>query len=77
MPIPMMGSTDHWMFNNRRFARKKKISLRPRKCYLSNKSLWFKECVVIYCMVTGPGDPVYESFWCDPKELFLYEIKNG
>lgn len=78
MPIPMMaGSTDYWMFNNRRIGHETKLSLRPRRCYLSNKPLWFKKCDVVYCMVTGPGTPVYEEYWCDPKEFLLYEIRHG
>lgn len=73
----MPGSTDYWMFNNRRIGRKRKLSFIPRRCYLSDKPLWLKRCEVVYCMVTGPGDPVYETFWCDPKEFLFYEIKNG
>ena len=68
------GSTDYWMFNNKRLVREKKLSLLPRRCFLSNRVIWFKKCEVVTCFVTGPGDTIYETYWCDPKEFLLYEL---
>lgn len=73
MPIQTI---DSWMFDNRRISQEQKRSLLPRHCYLSKKSIWFKKCDVITCLVTGLGDPVWETFWCDPKEFLLHELKR-
>jgi hypothetical protein len=27
-------------------------------------------------MVTGPGEPLFETYWCDPKEFLLNELKR-
>jgi hypothetical protein len=81
MPIPeqilIHGSTNSWMFNNRRIGQTQKRSLLPRRCYLTDKQLWFKKCEVITSMITGPGDPAYETYWCDYKAFLLYELKRS
>ena len=64
------------MFNNRRIHQIQKLSLLPRRCYLSSKRIWLKRCEVVTSMVTGPGDPVYETYWCDPKEFLLNELRR-
>jgi hypothetical protein len=80
MPIPeqilIPGSTNSWMFNNRRIGQTQKRSLLPRRCYLTDKRLWFKRCEVVTSMITGPGTPVYETYWCDYKAFLLYELKR-
>lgn len=79
MPIPFRmprASTDTWMFNQRRIHHTQKRSLLPRHCYLSSKSVWLKRCEVVTCMVTGPGDSVYETYWCDPRAFLLNELKR-
>lgn len=65
------------MFHNRRIKQTNKRSLLPRRCYLTDKNLWFKRCIVVTSMITGPGDPVYETYWCDAKAFLLQEIKRG
>ena len=67
---------EDWMFKNRRIGQETKISLVPRRCFLSNKNIWFKKCVVVTSMVTGPGSPVFEDYWCDAKEFFLNEFRG-
>ena len=77
MPIPeRVLSNSEWMFANRRIGKTHKISFIPRRCFLSDKKLWFKKCTVITSMITGPGEPVFEYFWCDRKEFLLNEIKG-
>lgn len=71
------GSVNYWMFNNRRIGHDKKRSWLPRRCYISNRQLWFKKCDVIHCMVTGPGEPVFETYWCDSKEFIFYELRKS
>jgi hypothetical protein len=69
-------STSQWMFKLRRVGKQSKISLRPRRCYISGKQLWMKRCIVVTSLVTGPGEPLLEDFWCDTKEFFLDEIRG-
>ena len=79
MPIPdkIQGyEPDRWMFNNRRIGKQTKLSIWPRRCYLSGKSIWFKKSVRVTSMVTGPGDPVFQDYWCDPHEFLIYEMKR-
>jgi hypothetical protein len=64
------------MFNQRRIGRQQKLSLLPRRCYLSGKFIWLKRCEVITSMVTGPGEPLFETYWCNPKEFLLNELKR-
>ena len=81
MPIPerinfQKESADFWMFNQRRIGLTVKRSILPRRCFISNKNVWFKRCEVVTSMVTGPGDPVYKTFWCDRNEFLLHELKR-
>lgn len=73
-PDPSMSKM--WLFNNRRIDCKTKRCWLPKTCYLSGKKLWLKKCEVITTMVTGPGFPVYETYWCDPREFLLHELKR-
>jgi hypothetical protein len=81
MPIPekvnfQLESMNYYMFNNRRIEQKQKRSLLPRRCFLSNKKIWLKKCEVVVCMVTGPGEPVWETYWCDRNEFLLHELRR-
>jgi hypothetical protein len=68
--------SENWMFKHRRIGKQSKISWRPRRCFLSGKKLWLRRCVVVTSMVTGPGSPAFDDFWCDPKEFLLSEIRG-
>jgi hypothetical protein len=48
----------------------------PRRCYYSKKVLWLKNVYKGTAMWTGPGEPVFESRWCDTKEFLLQQIKG-
>ena len=75
MPIPGEVTPDGmWMFVNRRIGKQTKISILPRRCYLTGKSLWFKRSIAVTCMITGPGDILFETYWCDPKEFLIFEM---
>jgi len=75
-PHPQDYDTDIYMFREKRIRQTQKRSLLPRRCYISGKPLWFKRCEVVTSMVTGPGASVFETFWCDPQEFLLYELKR-
>jgi hypothetical protein len=79
MPIPgevNNASNNMWMFVNRRIGKQTKLSLLPRRCYLTSKSLWLKKSIEVTCMITGPGEPLFESYWCDPNEFLIFEMKR-
>lgn len=65
-----------WMFTHRRIGKQEKISVLPRKCYLSGRSIWLKKSICVTSMVTGPGEPMFQSYWCDPKEFLIFEMKR-
>ena len=65
-----------YLLNHRRISEDRTFSLLPRKCSISGKSIWFKKCVVVTTMITGPGDVLFERIWCDSKEFFLNEFKR-
>jgi len=67
---------DMYMFRECRMHHLQKRSLLPRRCYISEKPLWFKRCVVVESMIAGPADPVYQTFWCDRQKFLLYELKR-
>ncbi len=80
MPIPsevqQSPPSEDWSFKNRRIGVQHKTSLIPRRCFLTNKRIWFKKCVVVTTMITGPGTPVIDKFWCDRNEFLLNELRG-
>ena len=54
----------------------KKISWLPRKCFYTNKSLWFKRAYMGTAMLTGPGDTLFEHRWVDQKEYLFLRLKG-
>lgn len=78
MPMDTHHSFDveNYAFNHRRIGKQRLRSWVPRRCFLSNKPLWFKKCVVVVTMLTGPGDTIFQNYWCDEKEFFLNEFKG-
>lgn len=75
MPIPGEIISDNmWMFVNRRIGKQTKLSLLPRKCFLTGRLLWFKKSITVTSMITGPGDPVIETYWCDPHQFLIFEM---
>lgn len=68
--------SEDWAFKNRRIGQENKRSWLPRRCFLSGKKIWLKKCVVVTSMITGPGEPLFDSYWCDAKEFFLNEFRG-
>lgn len=54
-----------------------KISFWPRRCYYSNKLLWFKFAYKGTAMWTGPGEPVFEHRWIDKNQYLLEKVKGS
>jgi hypothetical protein len=74
--MPMQTFKNDYEFRKRRIGKQYVRSWLPRRCFLSNKPLWFKECVVVVTMITGPGDIIFTNYWCDKKEYLLDELKG-
>jgi hypothetical protein len=72
----LMYQSSHWTFNNRRIGKRSLRSLLPRRCFLSGKNIWMKKSTVVYTMITGPGTPIFDNYWCDPNEFLLYELRK-
>lgn len=53
-----------------------KFALFPKKCYLSNKLIWFKLGYKQTAMWTGPGDPAFEYRWYDKDEFLIAKLKG-
>jgi len=63
-------------FDRHVISNKLKFSFFPRKCCISNKSLWFKMAYKSTAMFTGPGDPIHEDRWYDKNEFILKQLKE-
>ncbi len=74
MPIPFMDSDG---FIRRCVGWQQQWSLWPRRCFYSNKSLWFKRAYKGTSILTGPGDALFEYRWVDPKEYLFLKIKGA
>ena len=75
MPLDNLMWADE-MFKSRCLGWELKFSLLPRRCFYSNKLIWFKLGYLGTAMVTGPGTPVFEPRWIDRNEFLVYRIKG-
>lgn len=46
-----------------------------KNCAVSGKRLWLKPCVRVVLKYDGPGTPVYDYVYFDPKEYLLCQLK--
>ena len=53
-----------------------KFVLWPRRCDLSNRSIWFETAYCGTKVITGPGKPVFERRWLT-KESFIQAALGG
>jgi hypothetical protein len=67
---------DNDLFKRRCIGWQLKYSLIPRKCYYTGKSIWFKLAYQGTAMITGPGEPVFETRWCDREQYLFLKIKG-
>ena len=51
-------------------------SLWPRRCTISNRSLWFRWAYRARRIITGPGDPIVEDRWYDRNEFLILKLKG-
>lgn len=68
----------NWMIQERTVEVKgKSICFNPRAfCWDSGKSLFLKPATVVHTVVTGPGDPLRETFYFEPKRYTARLLKT-
>lgn len=45
-------------------------------CWDSGRRLFLKRATVVHTLVTGPGDPLKETFYFEPKRYTLWLLKK-
>lgn len=67
-----------WMIRERTVEVKgKSICFNPRAfCWDSSKSLFLKPVTVVHTLVTGPGEPLGETFYFEPKRYTAWLLKQ-
>lgn len=75
MPMDSIMWSDE-TFKRRCIGWKLKYILWPRRCYYTGKRLWFTLAYEGVAMITGPGDPVFETRWCEQREYLFLKIKG-
>ncbi len=48
----------------------------PKRCFISEKLIWFEHAYRGTVVYTGPGDPILESFYHKKEEHLLWLIKK-
>jgi len=79
MPLDTMGiysETSNESFKRRCIGWQRKFSLLPRRCYYTDKSIWFKRGYKGTEMICGPGEPVFQHRWVHPDEYLFLKIKG-
>lgn len=67
-----------WMIRERTVeVCEKRVCFNPRAfCWASGKRLFLKPATVIHTMITGPGDPLKETFYFEPKRYTMWLLKT-
>jgi len=73
MPIPGMADDD--AFYNRAYWRQR-FMWRPRRSALTGRWLWLRRVYEGTAMWTGPGTPVFEFRYHEPKEHMIWSLKR-
>jgi hypothetical protein len=74
MPFDNMFDDDG--FKRRCIGWDLKFCFLPKRCFYTGKYMWFKKAYIGTAMVTGPGEPIFEDRWCDPKKYLFLKIKG-
>ena len=49
----------------------------PRKCFLTEKTLWLERCYTGSRMITGPGEPIFIDYYIDKFEFLTWQLKKN
>lgn len=53
-----------------------KLCWLPKQCYLTGKKLWGRYAYYGERWITGPGEPVMESYWIEKHQFLLWTLKG-
>jgi len=78
MYTPETAEVGDWMILNRTVKTvEKRICLNPGAfCWDSGKRLFLKPATVVHTLITGPGDPLKEKFYFEPKRYTAWLLKQ-
>jgi len=67
-----------WMIRERKVkVIEKRICFNPTAfCWDSGKRLFLRPVTVVHTVVTGPGEPLKETFYFEPKRYTTWLLKN-
>ena len=74
MPLDKLFDNDP--FKRRCAGWEVKYSLWPRRCYYTEKLLWFTLAYRGTSILTGPGEPIFEYRWCNKESYLFLKIKG-
>ena len=63
-------------FKRRCIGTELKFILVPKRCYFSDKVLWFTNAYKQTAIYTGPGDPIFEHRYYDKTEFLVNRLKD-
>lgn len=53
-----------------------KLCWLPKKCFLTDRSLWGQQAYHGERWITGPDSPVVEHYWIDRNEFIMWRLKH-
>jgi len=76
---PVLEEVSNWMILFRCVkTSEQRVCLNPRAfCWATGRRLFLKPATAVYCEITGPGDPVRETFYFVPKEYTMWLLSNS
>lgn len=78
MYYPDTEEVANWMIKHRTVrVTERSICFNIRAfCWASGKRLFLKPVIVVHTQITGPGEPVDEKFYFEPKQYTVWLLKN-
>lgn len=52
-----------------------KFAVLPHRCVATDKLIWGHSAMRGVRVIDGPGTPVIEHYWMDPKEFTAWKLK--
>lgn len=74
--MPLDSNFGDQIFNARCLGWDREFSWRPRRCYRSQRWIWFEYGYVGTAIFTGPGEPVFEHRWHHSDEHLLWILSR-
>jgi len=79
MYSPETEEIGNWMIRERTVeTTEKQVCLNPRAfCWATGKGLFLKPATVVHTLITGPGDPLKETFYFSPGDYTLWLLQHS